>query len=42
MFESAVQAITWRFTRDPWQVMSPLPSVVSTLPFRAAPIIEIP
>ncbi|SJM33794.1 hypothetical protein BQ8482_370014 [Mesorhizobium delmotii] len=36
MFESAVQAVTWRFARE----MSS--QSLSPLTFRAAPIIEIP
>jgi hypothetical protein len=42
VFESAVKAVTWRFAGELWQVMSPLLLTVPTLPFQAAPIIEMP
>jgi hypothetical protein len=42
VFVSAVKAVTWRFAGELWQVMSLLLLTVATLPFQAAPIVEIP
>ncbi|WIW54717.1 hypothetical protein LRP31_05610 [Mesorhizobium mediterraneum] len=42
VFETAVKAVTWRFVGELRQVTSPLLLTVPTLPFQAAPIVEIP